>query len=254
MWSCGYDDHELPPVRGGGNQGFHTGCHYAVLSVLTAVLARERTGRGQFIDVNMHAAANVTTEFASYGWLANRSTVQRQTGRHAAPRRTGPTQLHCADGRWLNNAAAARRGYEFASLAAWIEELGLEDEFDDYAVLKLGEDVDFISMAEMEEDGLKGEIFGAGRDAIEFLATKLAAYDLFIGLQTRGLPAGIVYSPEEVMEDPHFVARGFPTPLEHEDLGRTVVYPGAPLRFVGTPCGPRRRAPHVGEHNDEVFG
>ncbi len=26
-WSCGYDDHSLPPVRGGGNQSFHTACH-----------------------------------------------------------------------------------------------------------------------------------------------------------------------------------------------------------------------------------
>ena len=24
VWSCGYDDHALPPVRGGGNQAFHT--------------------------------------------------------------------------------------------------------------------------------------------------------------------------------------------------------------------------------------
>src|SRR5262249_14516584 len=23
VWSCGYDDHSLPPVRGGGDQGFH---------------------------------------------------------------------------------------------------------------------------------------------------------------------------------------------------------------------------------------
>ena len=27
---CGYDDHSLPPVRGGGNQGFHTASHWAM--------------------------------------------------------------------------------------------------------------------------------------------------------------------------------------------------------------------------------
>ena len=27
VWSCGYDDHTLPPVRGGGNQAFHIGQH-----------------------------------------------------------------------------------------------------------------------------------------------------------------------------------------------------------------------------------
>ena len=248
VWSCGYDDHSTPPVRGGGYQGWHTASHYTVMGVLTAVLVREVTGRGQFVDVSSLASSNVTTELGSYGWLGAKQTVQRQTGRHAGPRRTGPTQLLCADGRFLNNAAAARRGYEFASLAEWLESLGLADEFDEYGVLLLGKDIDFISMADMDEDSLKGEIFGAGRDAIRFLATQLPAYELFIGLQSRGLPAGIVYAPEEVMQDPHFVARGFPTAIEHEDLGRSVIYTGAPLRYVGTPCGPRSRAPHLGEH------
>ena len=31
VWSCGYDDHSLPPVRGGGNQSFQVVCHFAVM-------------------------------------------------------------------------------------------------------------------------------------------------------------------------------------------------------------------------------
>ena len=77
-WSCGYDDHSLPPVRGGGNQGYQTACHYAVMSALTAVLVREVTGEGQHVDVNAHAACNVTTEMSSYHWLVAKGTVQRQ--------------------------------------------------------------------------------------------------------------------------------------------------------------------------------
>lgn len=254
VWSCGYDDHTLPPVRGGGGQGFQTGCHYAVMSCLTALLARETSGRGQFIDVNMHAAANVTTEFASYSWLVGGQTVQRQTGRHATPRPSAPTQLRCADGRWLNNGTAARRGHEFAALASWFEELGLDEEFDEFALLKMGEELDTISMADMAEDDLKGEIFGSGRTAIEFLASRLGAYELFQGLQSRGLAAGVIYSPEEVLADPHFVARGFLAEVDHEELGRSVTYAGSPIRFVGSPAGVRTRAPHVGEHGAEVLG
>jgi len=63
-----------------------------------------------------------------------------------------------------------------------------------------------------------------------------------MGLQQRGMACGVVSSPEEVLADEHFVARGFPTTLRHDD-GREVTYTGSPLRFVGTPCGPRRQAP-----------
>ncbi|MDH4146177.1 MAG: CoA transferase, partial [Acidimicrobiia bacterium] len=135
MWSCGYDDHSLPPVRGGGNQGLQMGSHFAVLSVMTALLSREVTGQGQFIDVNMHAAANVTTEFASYGWLVANQTVQRQTGRHATPRPTGPTQVRCADGRFANTGVPPRKPGEFKLLAEWLHELGLADEFPEMAQL-----------------------------------------------------------------------------------------------------------------------
>ena len=50
-----------------------------------ALLAREETGAGQHIDVSMSAAANVTTEMATYGWLMAGAEMQRQTGRHADP-------------------------------------------------------------------------------------------------------------------------------------------------------------------------
>ena len=93
VWNCGYDDHSLPPVRGGGNQGYQTGSHYAVMSALVALLAREQTGRGQLIDVSMHAAANVTTEAGSYEWLVAQNTVQRQTGRHASHHITMESQI-----------------------------------------------------------------------------------------------------------------------------------------------------------------
>src|SRR5262249_2004196 len=69
VWSCGYDDHTLPPVRGGGNQGYQTASLHTAIAILVAVVHRDATGRGQFIDASMHAAGNVTTEFASYSWL-----------------------------------------------------------------------------------------------------------------------------------------------------------------------------------------
>ncbi len=102
------------------------------------------------------------------------------------------------------------------------------------------------------DDGLR-EIFGAGREALNFIASRVDASAFFEGAQARDVQVGIIYSPEEVLEDPHFVARGFPTPVEHPELDRTVTYPGAPYQFEKSPWQISRRAPLLGEHNEDVY-
>ena len=247
VWSCGYDDHTIAPVRGGGNQGLQMACHYAVATLMAALLWREDSGRGQLIDVSMLAAANATCEFATYWWLNQQVNVQRQTGRHALPKISEPTQVRCVDGRWLNTGVPPRRGPEFAALAGWVAELGLADECPYTELLSLGEDYELIDILHLDADPLAAEVFGAGRDTINFLADRLGAYELFVGLQTLGLACGIVYSPEEMLVDEHFVARGFPVTVDHD--GTTVTYPGAPYKFSATPWQVAR-APRLGEHQD----
>ena len=251
VWSCGYDDHSIPPVRGGGNQGFQIGSHFAVMSLLTAVLYREVSGRGQHIDVSLHAAANVTTEYASYSWLAAGQTVIRQTGRHAFPRMTQPTQVRCADGVYANTGTPPRTPKEFRALREWLDELGLTDQFEMAALLDLGSEFEKISLADIEENPLIGEVFGAGRDAVTFIAEQLPAYDYFVGSQQRGMAAGIIYSPDEVLADPHFAARGWPAEVDHPELNRTITYPGVPIKFGASPAAVRHRAPLIGEHDLE---
>ena len=247
-WSCGYDDHNLPPVRGGGNQAWHIGGHFAVMSVLTALLVRNHTGRGQHIDVNIHAGANVTTEAGSYSWLVARQTVQRQTGRHAGVQMTMAAQIRCADGRWVNAGVPPRRPEHFAAVYQWLEEIGLLPEFPQAELLKLAAESEPIMPWQLAEDEFARAKFQAGREAMTFLAERLNAYDFFVQAQQRNFQVGIIYSPEEALEDPHFQARGITVSVEHEDLGRAFRYPGAPIHFSKSPWQPPTRAPHVGEH------
>ena len=247
VWSCGYDDHTIPPVRGGGNQGLHMASQYAVVTLMAALMWREHSGRGQLIEVSMLAAANATCEFATYFWLNQQIEVQRQTGRHALPQISEPTQVQCADGRWLNTGVPPRRGPEFAALATWVTELGLMEECPYAELLRLGESYEQIDILHLDADPLGAEVFGAGRDTVNFLAERLGAHELFVGLQSIGLACGIVYSPEEMLADEHFVARGFPVEIDHD--GTAVTYPGAPYKFSATPWR-ATRAPRLGEHQD----
>ena len=255
VWSNGYDDHSLPPVRGLGNQGYQTACHWAVAAALVAVLHRDWTGQGQHLDVNMHAAANVTTEASSYTWLVARETVQRQTGRHASVTPSAPLQVLARDGRYVTTGFAPRRPREIRLILEWLDELSLREQFGQWPLVEAGANLDHdITIATVAEGGEEAMIYGAVRDALTFIAERIDSYDFFTGTQTRGFQCGIIYSPDEVIRDPHFIARGFPVAVEHPELGERFVYPGAPYRFSASPWAIQRRAPLLGEHTAEVLG
>ena len=251
-WSCGYDDHSLPPIRG-PQQGYHTASHFAAMSALTALLHRSVSGAGQFIDVSMTAASNVTTEAASYSWLVAQRTVQRQTGRHASVSLSGETQQRCADGRYANTGVPPRKPAEFAALNAWLGELGLADRLPEAVFLELGANWQGpFDLSKIGSDDEITAIFGAGREALKLIASTVSAQDFFLGCQRAGLAAGVVNAPEEAFEDAHFKARGFQVRVQHEDLQREITYPGAPYAFSRSPWAISRRAPKLGEHDAEI--
>ena len=252
-WSCGYDDHTLPPIRG-QMQATHTACHFAMMSALTALLYRGGGGSGQFIDVSMTACSNVTTEAASYSWLVAEQTVQRQTGRHASATPSGETQQLCADGRYANTGVPPRQPREFAALNAWLTETGLVDELPEAVFLEMGANWEGpFELSKLGEDDEITAIFGAGRAALRLIAERVSAQDFFMGCQRAGLAVGVVNSPEEAFEDEHFKARGFQVSVHHDELDRDIVYPGAPYTLRGSPWQISRRAPMLGEHNDEIL-
>ena len=249
---CGYDDHTLPPSRGGGNQGYHTTSHWAMIATLVALLERAESGLGQHVAVSALAACNVTTEVGTYGYLACDLVPVRQTGRHAAPVMTQRTQLRCADGRFVNSGLIARRGPEYQATLDWLDDLGVRDDFELAPFLEMGIDYPVITAALIATDPIVLEIASAAREAQAFVASRVTAYDFFVSAQRRGLAAGVVYSPEEVFDDPHFIAREWPVTVEHPELGRSFTYPGQPYRLTGTPWAIRSRAPLLGEHQSLI--
>jgi len=253
VWSCGYDDHSLPPIRGGGNQGYQTGCHYAVMSALTAIFHHGVTGEGQFIDVSMHAAANITTEMSSYFYLIEQQTVIRQTGRHAMPMMTMPVQIACADGRYATTGMPPRTPKGFGDLYDWMERLELTAELPESIFLDDARHRESISFADIGVDDEVTAAFAAARDALALIARSSTADAFFNGAQEIGITVGAILSPEEAFDDPHFVARGFPVEVDHPERDEPVRYPGAPYQLPASPWQISRRAPQLGEHGEEIL-
>ncbi len=246
VWSCGYDDHTIAPVRGGGNQGYHTVGHFAVMGVMIALLHRQHTGIGQFIDANMHAAQNVTTEVGSYTWLVARDTIQRQTGRHASVRSTAASQVRCRDGRYINVGFVARTEEQWLHLLVWLDEEGVVGDLNEYLSPPSRNAMAQGELAAIEQQRKVSE-------SIHALAQRMDAYDMFRKAQELGFQWGIIYSPEEVIDDPHFRARGFAVEVEHAELGESFTYPGAPYKLPASPWAISSRAPLLGEHNEAVY-
>ncbi len=248
MMMNGYDPEDAPdapPIRGHGDQGYYTACHYAVQGILAALLWRDRTGEGQFIDCSAHEAVSSTTEVALPYWFTQQVDVVRQTGRHAAAARTERWLYRAADGRWALIFGVGRDNASWQRIKAWFQEKGFGAQFDE----------------ERFDDPARRQPGRGSPEAAEIfaeLARFIAAHpaeDVYRGGQERRQAWAVVRSPEENMADSHWEDRGFWVAVSGEGREEEPVrMPGAPYRFSATPWELRRPAPRLGEHTDEVVG
>lgn len=165
-----------------------------------------------------------------------------------------PSQIMCGDGRMVNSGLPPRRGDDYRRMLMWLDEIGGREQFPEYPFLEIGAGQERIDLSKIQTDPEVAAIFGAGRECVNYIASKLSAFEFFTGAQERGFQVGIIYSPEEVMEDPHFKARGFPVEVEHPEHGHTFTYPGAPYAFGKSRWAIERRAPLLGEDTKAVLG
>ncbi|WP_322797371.1 CoA transferase [Tepidiforma sp.] len=247
MMMNGYDEDDAPgapPVRGHGDQAYHMAGHYAVQGILAALLWRDRSGEGQFIDAAMHEAVSSTTEVALPYWFTKRVDVRRQTGRHAAASRTEPWLHRAADGRWVLVFGIGRDNASWRKVKAWFQAAGFGAQFDEPRF----------------DDPLNRQVGRGSPEAAEIsaeLARFIAAHpaeEIYRGGQERRQAWGVVRGPEEPLFDPHWDDRGFWVEATGEGREKQPVkMPGAPYVFSATPWALRRPAPRLGEHTAEVL-
>jgi crotonobetainyl-CoA:carnitine CoA-transferase CaiB-like acyl-CoA transferase len=81
--------------------------------------------------------------------------------------------------------------------------------------------------------------------------TKADFFKQVVKRQMLGYP---VASVKEIFEDPQHEARNFWQKVEHPELKSTIEYPGGFAKFSEGACQIWRRAPLIGEHNQEIYG
>ncbi|MBA7689091.1 Succinyl-CoA:(R)-benzylsuccinate CoA-transferase subunit BbsE [subsurface metagenome] len=137
--------------------------------------------------------------------------------------------------------AAGARGNR--ALMEWMDKEGMADDF-----LR---NVDWknLDMAKITQEFLDQLIERFSR----FFMTHTSA-ELYEEAKERRIMLYPVNSSKDIAENPQLAARGFWEEVEHPELSATITYPGAFIKATQTPLSIRRRAPLIGEHNEEVYG
>jgi crotonobetainyl-CoA:carnitine CoA-transferase CaiB-like acyl-CoA transferase len=246
MMNTGYDPdpdgcYDTPPIAPQMWHAYHITGEFTVMSILGALLHRDATGEGQYLSASVHHAVSVNTEIDFPAWVARRTTLRRQTGRHAAERLSMRAVARTKDGRWL----APYQTYAKNFPSSWTVDIaqlrkhGMQADLDD----PVWEDSDYRT---------------AHADHIADVMDRMIARTTFdFGLWQDMVAAGLTWAPvrrpEENLDDPHWEQRGTFVEFEHPEApGRRLVDVGA--RWVCDQASWKvdRRAPQLGEHNAEV--
>jgi CoA:oxalate CoA-transferase len=223
-----------PPVKAGpAFSDFMSGIHlYA--AVVTALLRRERTGKGCMIEVSMHDTMYppLTSNLGSYyekGYVVPR-TANRHGGLAIAPYNTYPT----SDG-WMAIFCVTEAHWQLLCRLMG-RELLLQDPH-------VATNADRARHMQ-EVDAMVGDW------SKQFTRTALTTL-----LTEAGVPCGPVLTLDEVADDPHLKQRQMIVELDHPVKGAVKVI-GCPLKFY-TEDGLMQievlPAPDVGQHNEEVY-
>jgi len=237
-------DPDRAPVRVGVPQAFlHGGAEGAAASMI-AHYHRQRTGRGQHVDVSIQECVMWTTMDATGYWDLNRINRQRSGTVNAAPKASLRSLWPCKDGFvTLMVAGGMTMAVQFMrALLGWMDDEGAAPEF-----LKT---VDW--MTDYDRNTVTQDLVDRVEGAVgDFLMTKTKAQIFDEGMKRRFMQAPAA-DGRDIAESRQLAEREYFVTLEHADLG-PVTYPGPFLKLSETPIEIRRPAPRIGEHNEEVF-
>ncbi len=202
---------------------------YATIAIQGALLERQRSGEGQYIDLalfDVQAAvlANQATNYLVGG------TVPKRLG-NAHPNIVPYQAFATADGYIILAVGNDRQFRNFVSLAG---------------APQLADDPHFATnparVANREQ---------VCATVADLLKQKTSHYWL-TELEAAGVPCGPINDIAQVFNDPQLLERGMRTTLSHP-LGGELHLPGNPIHYSRTPLHSDRPPPLLGEHTDQVL-
>lgn len=204
---------------------------YSAMGILAALFAREKTGRGQFLDVPLFDAQLTWLANIGSNYLNAKQSPQRWGNQHPS---IVPYQVfRGSDGRHFVVGVGTE-----ALWKRFLRVLEAEEE--------LGSDARFSSNARRTENRV--ELIGKLQKRFD----RKPAGAWLERLAEAEIPAAAIHTVAEALSDPQTIARGLIVQLEHPALG-SVKSIANPVNFAITPVSYRYPPPLLGEHTGEIL-
>jgi len=202
---------------------------YACMSILAALHVREKTGKGQHIDISLLEAAVSLLSNVSSNYLISGEEAERYGNGH--PNIVPYQAFHTQDGYIVVSCGNDRLYQTLCRL------LGRED---------LATDPRFATNPQRVRN--REELVPILQE--QFLQRETG--DWLTALRAAGIPCGPINTVSQVFSDPHLQARGFIWECEHPTAG-TIKLSGSPIRLSETPTRLYKAPPLLGEDNDALL-
>jgi len=202
---------------------------YACMSILAALHVREKTGKGQHIDISLLEAAVSLLSNVSSNYLISGEEAERYGNGH--PNIVPYQAFRTQDGYIVVSCGNDRLYQTFCRL------LGRED---------LATDPRFATNPQRVRN--REELVPILQE--QFLQRETG--DWLTALRAAGIPCGPINTVSQVFSDPHLQARGFIWECEHPTAG-TIKLSGSPIRLSETPTRLYKAPPLLGEDNDALL-
>jgi crotonobetainyl-CoA:carnitine CoA-transferase CaiB-like acyl-CoA transferase len=225
----GYPDR--PPVRPGTAIADYQGALFGAFGVMIALYQRDaRGGTGQQIDLALFEAVFRFTDvmIAAYDKLGIKRTRQGNSHFAASP----GDHYKMSDGRFLALTVAANNVFERLCEAMGQAELARDSRFESH--IKRVENYDTINaiVADWIRDTPVSEVINA--------------------LEEQSVPHSLIYSPADILADPHYAARETIVSVEYPDIGAVKMSAVLP-RMSGATVPDIRPAPPLGRDTQSVL-
>lgn len=202
---------------------------FCAMGILVALLEREESGEGQWVQVSLLGAQIAMLDFQAARWLLAKEVPGQAGNNHPTIVPTGV--FRTKDG-YINIASSGEEIYRRLCGA-----LGAEH---------LADDPDYSSAAARSKNRDKLNA------AIEDITKTKSSADWIDLLNRAGVPSGPIYRIDEVFADPQVRHLGIAQPVHHPKHGRMELV-GQAVTLSRTPSRLRSPTPERGEHTDAVL-